>query len=148
MSNDLTVRETSDMMCLRLTADGTAFELLLIERLYEPFQGSWALPGGHRDIVDGKLEASRIAAVRELGEETNVIVDQDEPRFVGRYDAPGRDSRGDYRTEAYLVIVPAGTAAQAGDDAKTLRWFPLDQLPAGIAFDHARIIADGLKLVA
>ena len=34
--------------------------------------------------------------------------------------------------------------AAAADDAKTLRWFPINNLPP-LAFDHDEIIAEALK---
>jgi ADP-ribose pyrophosphatase YjhB (NUDIX family) len=42
--------------------------VLLIQRKAEPFQGSWALPGGFVD----ENEALEVAAGRELQEETGV----------------------------------------------------------------------------
>ncbi|MGW9120224.1 NUDIX domain-containing protein [Streptomyces sp. NPDC055663] len=114
------------------TPDG---HVLLIERDWPPFEGAWALPGGHVDPG----EPHRVAAARELVEETGVRVDPDDLRQVGVWDAPGRDPRGRYVTYVYAVTVPADTIVQAGDD-RTARWWPQDALPP-LAFDHADIIA-------
>ncbi len=66
--------------------------VLLIKRGREPFEGMWALPGGHLD--DG--EEAEAAAIRELGEETGVTAA--EVHLVGVYGSPGRDPRGRYVT--------------------------------------------------
>lgn len=132
-----TVRYTADVVCVR---DGA---VLLIERGWPPYQGKFALPGGHVDVG----ETSRAAGARELLEEAGVDVDPEALVLVGVYDAPLRDPRGRYVTVAFLARVPAGTAAQAGDDAAAVRWVPLDGLPQDLAFDHNRILADALDLL-
>ncbi|AZK94855.1 MULTISPECIES: NUDIX domain-containing protein [Streptomyces] len=124
---------------IRLTSDVVAIDpaerVLLIERGWDPFEGCWALPGGHVDPG----ETSQDAAARELVEETGVSVAVAGLRQVGVWDQPDRDPRGRYVTIAYLATVPEGTTAQAGDDARAARWWPLDALPP-LAFDHADII--------
>lgn len=65
---------------------------------------------------------------------------EDELRLVGVWDEPGRDPRGRYVTVAYLATVPAGTQATAGDDACDARWWPLNDLPQPLAFDHDDIL--------
>ncbi|WP_309049253.1 NUDIX hydrolase [Streptomyces sp.] len=126
-----TIRYTADVVLV-----DTDSRVLLIERGWAPYQGHWALPGGHVDPG----ETSRAAAARELAEETGVHVTADDLRPLGVWDAPGRDPRGRYVTAAYLALVPAGTEAVAGTDARAARWWPLADLPA-LAFDHADIIA-------
>ncbi|MEU9796405.1 NUDIX hydrolase [Streptomyces sparsogenes] len=110
--------------------------VLLIQRDWPPHQGEWALPGGHAD----KGETSREAGTRELGEETGVHVAVENLRQIAVFDHPDRDPRGRYVTVAYLAVVPPGTPIEAGDDARTARWWPLDALP-DLAFDHADILA-------
>ena len=125
------LRYTADVVCIR---DG---HVLLIERGWDPYEGQFALPGGHVDPG----ETSRTAAARELLEETGVLVDASELTLVGVYDRPDRDPRGRYVTAAYTVTVPAGTTARAGDDAAAVRWVPLAE-PGDLAFDHGQIVAD------
>lgn len=124
-------RYTADVVAV--TPDG---RVLLIERDWPPYQGEWALPGGHVDPGENSAEA----AVRELAEETGVRVSIEQLRPAGRWDEPGRDPRGRYVTDVYLVVVPAGTPVAAGDDARTARWWRLDSLPT-LAFDHADILS-------
>ncbi|MEV5774268.1 NUDIX hydrolase [Streptomyces antimycoticus] len=132
-----TIRYTVDLVVV--TSEG---HLLLIQRDWDPFEGDWALPGGHVDVG----ETSRWAAVRELDEETGVRVVAEELRLIGVWDQPGRDPRGRYVTVAYLAVVPADTAIVAGTDARTVRWWRPDELPS-MAFDHADIVAASLALL-
>lgn len=63
-------------------------EVLLLERNHPPFEGSWVLPGG---LVE-QDETAREACVRETKEEVGLDVTVEE--FVGLYDDPDRDERG------------------------------------------------------
>lgn len=109
--------------------------VLLIERDWPPYEGAWALPGGHADPG----ETSRAAAARELVEEAGVRVNPAHLRQIAAFDQPDRDPRGRYVTVAYLAVVPVDTPIIAGDDARTARWWPLEALPK-LAFDHAEIL--------
>lgn len=113
--------------------------VLLIQRRWDPYEGYWALPGGHVDPGESPLET----AVRELGEETGIRIDPVGLREVGVWDTPGRDPRGRYNTTAFLGFVPAETRISAMDDAADVRWWPLDEVPE-LAFDHHEILAWGL----
>ncbi|MFK0290081.1 NUDIX domain-containing protein [Streptomyces sp. NPDC090442] len=124
-----TIRYTADVVVV------SAGRVLLIERGWDPYEGHWALPGGHVDPG----ETSRAAAARELAEETGVHVAAADLRQIGVWDQPDRDPRGRYVTAAYLAVVPAGTPIAAGDDARSARWWPLNDLPP-LAFDHADIL--------
>lgn len=113
-------------------------ELLLIQRARAPFKNTWALPGGFIE-EDETLEQS---ARRELQEETGLAV-QEMFRF-GVYGAPGRDPRGRTITVAYYTVVSFENSAVLGqDDASEADWFQLSEMPE-LAFDHAKIIQDGL----
>lgn len=134
MPTEETIRYTADVVLL------AAGHVLLIERGWDPYEGCWALPGGHVDAG----ETSLAAAARELEEETGITVPAAGLRQTGVYDGPGRDPRGRYVTVAYTATLPAPVPPEAGDDATAARWWPLDALPV-LAFDHADILADATR---
>ncbi|AXG79664.1 NUDIX domain-containing protein [Streptomyces paludis] len=139
----MTSTETETFETIRFTADVVLFaegRVLLIERGWDPFEGCWALPGGHVD----EGETSLVAAARELAEETGITVASADLRQVGTFDAPGRDPRGRYVTVAYAATLPQAVAPAAGDDATAARWWPLSELPP-LAFDHGDILANILR---
>jgi 8-oxo-dGTP diphosphatase len=132
-------RLTGDMVVLATREDGEQC-VLLIRRRWDPFEGLWALPGGHVD----ENEETHDAARRELAEETGVEVDSMD--LVGVYASPGRDPRGRYVTFVYFSELDEMPVARAGDDAKEVRWCPIRELSASVlAFDHHQIIRDTLN---
>lgn len=114
-----------------------AQRIVLIERHNEPY--GWALPGGFVDYGES-LEA---AAVREAREETGlVLVDL---RQFRAYSEPDRDPR--QHNISVVFTARARGDLQAGDDAASARWFPLDALPSPLCFDHGEILEDYRKVV-
>lgn len=107
-------------------------QIVLVERRNAPH--GWALPGGFVD----EGEYVEQAAIREALEETALAVSLLELFYV--YSDPARDPR--QHTMSTVFIAQAPGEPQGGDDAQSARYFPLDQLPADLCFDHARIIAD------
>jgi len=82
------------------------------------------------------------AALREMQEETGIELQK--VKQVGVYGQPDRDPRGRVVSVAYFGIIPrTGLKLKAGDDAKEVDWFEIDDLP-NLAFDHSRIIHDAL----
>ena len=107
--------------------------LLLVQRKHEPYQGSWALPGGYIEIDEDLPEA----AARELAEETGL---KDVPlEQLHTFGQPGRDPRGRTITVAYFGIAEKNwPQVKAADDAAEVQWFDIDNLPP-MAFDHDEI---------
>ncbi|NOZ58932.1 MAG: NUDIX hydrolase [Euryarchaeota archaeon] len=112
--------------------------IVLIRRRYEPFAGSWALPGGFVECGERVEEA----AVREAREETNLNVEVKE--LLGVYSAPERDPRGHVVS---ICFIARGEGELRGrDDAAEAGLFsPREALGLSLAFDHAEIIKDYLR---
>ena len=125
-----------DVVMFTLRADD--LQVLLVRRKHAPFEGRWAIPGGFVE-ADESLEA---AARRELKEETGVRDVYVEQLYT--FGDPKRDPRGRVVTVAYLALVPAPLAVQAGDDASDVRWWSVYKLPS-LAFDHAKILQYALQ---
>lgn len=148
-------------------------ELVLVQRITNPFQDKWALPGGFTDLKSEDLDA---AAKRELKEETNLeaTIGTDAKESINEiyleqlkaYYRPDRDPRGWTPTVAFVSLVNEKYLAglRAGGDAKqaqllrvhagelgTLRYqsedgeIVLDE--SDLAFDHAKIIRDALEFI-
>ncbi len=127
-----------DILVLRKTNDSC--EILLIQRLNEPFKNHWALPGGFIEMEEDLIDS----AYRELKEETNIT--QIQLQQLKTYGTPGRDPRGRTISVVFGGFLKSGQEAQAGDDAKETRWFSIDHLPP-LAFDHELIIEENSSVL-
>lgn len=145
---------TVDMVLF--TVRSGRFSVLLVRRRNHPYQGAWALPGGF--VEPG--EDLHQAASRELAEETGLAelpagmhLEQ-----LMTYGEPGRDPRMRVVSVAYLAFAPDLPPPRAGDDADVARYWPMsevtldrggegraDRAGPALAFDHARILADGVE---
>lgn len=109
-----------------------AGRLLLVERDKDPKAGWWSLPGGFIEIDESPEEALR----RELREETGLEAGQIRLLAVG--DETSR-RYGRVLVVCYRVLDYSGQP-RAGDDARSLDFFPRAGLPE-IAFQcHRRFI--------
>jgi 8-oxo-dGTP diphosphatase len=128
-----------------LTLRESRLHVLLIERGIEPYKGAWALPGGFLEHAEEDLVA---AAHRELSEEADLGAGAVRLEHLGVYGAPGRDPRGRVISVAFLAIAPRLPEPTAGTDAAGAQWQPADRVLSGdldLAFDHRRIVADGVE---
>lgn len=116
----------------------TKSKILLIKRGNEPYKKFWALPGGFIEMNETLEESVN----RETEEETSLTgIEFTQFRAYGN---PGRDPR-----DRNIVVVFDGFCnnpenAKAGDDAKELAWFDINNLPE-LAFDHEQILEDFWK---
>lgn len=115
--------------------------VLLVRRAHEPYQGRWAIPGGFMDKGETLEETAR----RELEEETGVrggfYLEQ-----LFTFSGPARDPRGPVNSTAYFALVnEVSITVRAGDDAKEAAWFPVNEIPRLLAFDHGKILVYALQ---
>lgn len=154
---------TVDLVVLTVRRD--ALCALVVRRGEPPFQGRWALPGGFVR-PDEDLDT---AAARELAEETGLCVHEPgDPapapgagahlEQLATYGDPKRDPRMRVVSVAHLALAPDLPAPRPGGDANSVRWAPVGELltlgsalgrdgepPVPLAFDHARILSDGVE---
>ena len=99
--------------------------VLLVRRGREPGSGLWAVPGGKPRYG----EALRVAAAREVLEETGLVVDVVEVIWAGDAIGPGDPPAFHYALVDFLGTVVSGTP-RAGDDADEVAWVPIDETGA------------------
>jgi ADP-ribose pyrophosphatase YjhB (NUDIX family) len=147
------VAVTVDLVTLTIR-DGE-LDVLLVERGVPPFEGQWALAGGF--VRPTAIQDLDDAAVRELAEETGQRLGRIHLEQLATYGTPDRDPRMRVISVAYLAFAPELPEPQAGSDARAAAWVPVSSLGLAesggqrpgtsrkLAFDHARILADGLE---
>jgi len=120
--------------CVVFGLDESDLKVLLIQRKLQPFQHTWALPGGFVRIDETLDEAAR----RELEEEagvTDVFLEQ-----LYTFGALDRDPRERVVSVAYYALAKLSDhRIRAATDAMGVGWFGLDDLPK-LAFDHTEIV--------
>ncbi|SRR6266542_1301538 len=124
-----------------LTVREGALQVLLIRRGIAPYKGRWALPGGFVRPEEDLEQTAR----RELAEETGLSSDRIHLEQVATYGAPNRDPRGRVVSVAYLALVPDLPAPVAGTDAASASWVGVADVAGRLAFDHHRILSDGVE---
>lgn len=112
-------------------------EVVLLERDHPPSEGDWVLPGGYVE----RDETAREACAREVEEE--VGLDVTVRGFVGLYDDPERDERGNV-SAAYSCTVSDDGAPIPKEEARRVDTFDPVDLPT-MGFDHEQIITDALR---
>jgi 8-oxo-dGTP diphosphatase len=131
---------TVDLVVLTIRDD--ALQVLVVRRGEEPYPGALALPGGFVRPDEGLGQA----ADRELAEETGLTVGGAHLEQLASYGDPGRDPRMRVVTVAYLALAPEMPLPRAGTDAAEARWVTVGEVRDGaLAFDHQRILADGVE---
>jgi 8-oxo-dGTP diphosphatase len=118
--------------------------VLVIQRDEPSSARSWALPGG----FVGPDEDLDTSARRQLAEETGVATAGHLEQLY-TYGDPGRDPRVRVVAVAYLALLPNLPSPEPPRRGLQARWWPVEDLgsPDGptLAFDHPRIVADGVE---
>jgi ADP-ribose pyrophosphatase YjhB (NUDIX family)/adenosine deaminase len=154
---------TVDIVLLRVHPETGAREVLLIKRGADAqAEGErWALPGGFQ-ATDARRdepwtpgrETAEEACLRELEEEAGLDLRRHARRLVrlGVREGGGRDPRDSAERWSRAQPFALGLRADepilpiaGGDDASDARWWPLRAMPPALAFDHAAILAEGLR---
>jgi 8-oxo-dGTP diphosphatase len=127
--------------------DTNGWKILSIKRGRPPFVGMWALPGGNIDEGEKPLDA----AVRELEEETGLVIDSDNFYYVGNFDKLYRDPRNkNCISYAFVVALNEIPEVIAGDDATECQWNNVDKwgnINVDMAFDHDEIIKTAISFL-
>ena len=119
--------------CVVLGFDGNGLNVLLIERGGDTYHGYWAIPGGFLE----KDEDGEVGALRELLEETGLKL----PHAIqfGAFTKPHRDPREWVISIGYYALTRIADV-KGLDDAAKAKWFPVNELPKLLAFDHEDIL--------
>ena len=121
-------------------------EVLLIRRGKAPGKGEWSIPGGRQE----RCETVRQAAVREIAEETGLILEN--LILVDVVDRFGKGVPEDDNIHWTLIDFCAwsdGGDAQAGSDAVEVRWVPLSELKGYNLWDETlRVVETAAKTTA
>lgn len=128
-----------------LAPDLAGWSVLMIRRGTEPFLGRWALPGGKVEAE----EDTAVAAVRELQEETGILLSDGDLMPLGCWTTPSPDSGVRFMSCPYVALLPSRPTAQAATDADETRWWPLTEIVPSkgrqasvpLAFDHGDILS-------
>ena len=118
-------------------------EILLQKRARNPQQGWWCIPGGYVDWN----ETVEQAAIREVKEETGTKLNK--INFLGVYSDINRDLDGRQNiAHCFFSELQEKSQINAPEiEVLESKWFPLDQLPENIAFDHRKMIEDYKKKI-
>jgi 8-oxo-dGTP diphosphatase len=147
LDNDIVDTGMSCVDLVVLFDTGSIYKILSIKRGHPPFVDMWANPGGNIDEGEIPLDA----AVRELEEETGLMIPIKYFTYVGSFDKPYRDPRNkNCVSHAFVVVLDEMPLVKAGDDATECTWNDVSydgDVTVDMAFDHAEIIKKSIQSI-
>lgn len=117
---------------------------LLFTRDSQPYQGRPALPGNFVAHDEGLASA----AWRRLNAETGLSSTQVHLEQLASYGSIDRDPRGRVVTIGYLALLPSASIPRQKPSGAVARWNPVEPLleeATALAFDHHKILTDGVE---
>jgi 8-oxo-dGTP diphosphatase len=121
--------------CVVFGYDLKELKILLVNRKKEPFEGSWALPGGFLNVEESFEQCVERVLATKTGI-VNLFVEQ-----LYTFGRVNRDERGRVISVAYFALVnPHNYQLINGLANNETQWFSYTALPQNLAFDHADII--------
>lgn len=145
--NDIVDTGMSCVDLVVLVDTGTNYKVLSIKRGRPPFVGMWANPGGNIDEGEQPLDA----AVRELEEETGLMIPGKYFTYVSAFDKEFRDPRNkNCVSHAFVIVLDETPVVIAGDDATECTWNDVSydgNVTVDMAFDHTEIIKKSVKTI-
>ncbi|MCI0546907.1 MAG: NUDIX hydrolase [Candidatus Rokubacteria bacterium] len=115
-------------------------QALLVRRAVEPFAGYWSLPGG-KLWGDEELDA---AAWRQLAEKTALRASYLEQLYT--FELCDTSRQMEAAVVAYYALVPTDdTEIAPGRKTMEAAWFPVNHIPADLAFDNDEILRYALQ---
>jgi 8-oxo-dGTP diphosphatase len=147
IGNDIVDTGMSCVDLVVLVDTGSNYKVLSIKRGRSPFVGMWANPGGNIDEGEIPLDA----AVRELEEETGLMIPGKYFTYVGSFDKDFRDPRNkNCVSHAFVIVLDEEPKVIAGDDATECTWNDVSysgDVIVDMAFDHAEIIKKSIQSI-
>ena len=105
---------------------------LLIRRQRDPFKNRYAFPGGYLNVDKENLYQT---AVRELKDETGVIVRKKDIVLIDVRSDPKRDPRGHVIDLGFICIIDKSVKLPGGDESPF--WISVNKIDKlDFAFDH------------
>ncbi len=124
-----------------LTVDAVIFQLidnvlnvLLIQRVNDPFKNAWALPGGYNP--QGETTTNALQRIVKYKAGVDVERDLSYIEQLYTFDTVDRDPRGHAVSVTYMGC---GRNLNPQSAAGPVQFFPVSSLP-DLAYDHAKII--------
>lgn len=144
---------TVDLIGLRFNVTTDKIQILLVQRVANPYRNHWALPGGFIEPNETTYDAVK----REVKEETGLSIDEQRIQLLPLVSTPNRDPRMWVMTNPNIILFTPedDLKLKAGDDALKAKFFDIEMdkddsvvidglKQSDLAFDHYDIIKSAM----